>query len=141
MTRLPAVTTGPLRRVAPWRLAAGAAGLLLAVAAAIVPQDAPVAARAASLSAALAPDTVAVQLPHAWLAAAPPRLASGDRVDVFGARPQSPVSGVALVVSDARVVEPLPEALVLEIVADDAVALAVARASAYLLLIVLRPAP
>lgn len=112
---------------------------MLGVVAAVVPHEAPATAVATSLAHAIAEGAVAVELPDVWLASRPSRVGPGDRVDVFGARPDGAGSGVVLVVSEARVLDAAGDALVLEVIADDAVALALARASSYLLLVALRP--
>ncbi len=137
MTRLPSVTTGLLRRVPAWRVALASAGLVLTLAGVFFPRESPAAATPASLARAIAADAVAVRVPHAWFAAPPPRVVVGDRVDILGARAVDR-SAVA-VASAARVVLVEPEALVLELGAEDAAALAVARAGGYLLVVLLLP--
>lgn len=81
---------------------------------------------------------MAFVLPHAWLAAPPPPLASNDRIDVLASGVERS-SGAGLAASDARVLVSQSDAIVLEVTPEDVAALAVARAHAYLLLVVLRP--
>lgn len=139
MIRLASVTPGQLRRIPPWRLAAAASALLLALVTLLAPRsEAPAATPSPSLAAAVAPAALAARVPHAWLAAAPPRLAAGDRVDVIGSRASERVGAVNIVV-DARVLEVYGDAVVLELAAEDVTALVAARAHAYVLILVLRP--
>lgn len=140
MRNLPAVTTGVLRRTPQWRMVIAAAAALLALAGLVLPGELPPAAAPASLARTLPPDAVALRVPHAWLAATPPRLLEGDRVDVLAARPGDR-GGAIVVASEVRVLEGSDEALVIELASDDAVALALARAGGYLLLVLLRGGP
>lgn len=138
MNALPAVTTGLLRRWPPQHLALGVAFGAIAIAALILPREAPAAATPVSFARSLARDAVAVRLPHAWLAADPLVLVAGDRVDVLGAQPGERAGAVA-VLADARVLEADRDALILATTTEDAAALAVARAAGYLLVVVVRP--
>lgn len=138
MIRLASVTPGRLRRVPQWRLIAATGALLLALLTLLAPHVEPPASVAApSLAAALEPDSLAARIPHVWLAAAPPRLAAGNHVDVVGSRPGDRF-GVASVIVDARVLEAGPDAVVLALAPEDLSALVAARANAYLLMLVIR---
>lgn len=139
MRRLPSVTVGRLRTLPTWRAAAAAGAVLLAAVTVFGQRgDSIGPAAPQSLALTLAPSGLAARVPHTWLAAAPPRLAPGDRLDVIGSR-IGERSGAANIVVDARVIEVDGDAFVLELAADDAVALALARANAYLLFALLRP--
>lgn len=141
MTRLPSVTVGELRRIPPWRLVLGAIGIALALLAASGARAEPDAvAPRTSVARALLPGTAAVRVPHAWLAATPPRSAPGDRVDLIGSRPADRTGSVVTVATDARLLDLESEALVLELTMDDAAALAAAHAGGYALLVLVRPA-
>ncbi len=76
-------------------------------------------------------------MPNGWLAAQPPRLSPGDRIDLIGARPGER-GNVATIAIDARVVELDGEATVLEVGPDDAAAIAAARVNGYLIVVLLR---
>jgi len=139
VNRLPSVTTGVRRYESVLRAALASAGIVLALVSMLLPRDAPAAATPASLARLVAPDAVAVRVPHGWLAAPPPRLASGDRVDLLAARSQD--RAAISVAGAARILAADDDALVIEVAADDAAALAVARAGGYVLVVLLRPAP
>lgn len=138
MSLLPSVTVGIIGRLPRWRLAAAAAAVVLALAALFAPRESPVASSPPSLARALAPSSAALRVPHAWLAAVPPRLVAGDRVDVLGSRAADRTAGVVNVALDARVLEAEVDGLVLEVTSEDAAAFVAARAGAYLLVVLLR---
>ena len=132
------MTTGLMRGRSRQRLAIAACGSVVALALLLAPRDPAVATPAPDLARSLAEGDVAFVLPHAWLAAPPPPLASNDRIDVLASGVERS-SGAGLAASDARVLVSQSDAIVLEVTPEDVAALAVARAHAYLLLVVLRP--
>lgn len=138
MIRLPSVTIGVVRRNigAPIALAVACAVLIAAAYAASAPQ-AGSALVPPSLAEELGPAMSAIRVPHAWLAAGPPRLRRGDRVDVIASR-GGDAAGVVRVLGDVRVLEIAEDAVVVEASAEDIATLALARAGAYLFLLSLR---
>ncbi|OLC58232.1 MAG: hypothetical protein AUH85_01220 [Chloroflexi bacterium 13_1_40CM_4_68_4] len=138
MIRIPSVTTGLVRNSTRYRFVFAAAGAVLALAILIAPRDPAVAGAAPDLAPLVAQGGVAFVLPHMWLAAPPPPLVANDRVDVLASAVDR-TTGAVLAASDARVLLTQPDAVVLEVAPDDVAALAVARAHAYVLVLVLRP--
>jgi len=136
--RLPSVTTGLVRTGARHRFVIAGIGVVLALAILIAPRDPTAAGAAPDLAPLVARGGVAFVLPHAWLAAPPPPLVGNDRVDVLASAVDRNAAAV-LAASDARVLFTQADAVVLEVAPDDVAALAVARAHAYVLLLVLRP--
>jgi hypothetical protein len=136
--RLPSVTTGLLRDPTRQRLALVGCGAVLALAVLLAPREPTVAGPTPDLAPSLVNGGVAFVLPHAWLAAPPPPLVANDRVDVLASSVDR-ASGAAIATSDARVLRAEPDAIVLEVTTDDVAALAIARARAYVLVLVLRP--
>jgi hypothetical protein len=137
--RLPSVTTGLARARRREQLLLALAGAGVALALLLLPGRGPAAAGPApDLATAVADGAVAFVLPHAWLAAPPPPLVGGDRVDILASGADR-AGGAVLAASDARVLLAQPDAVVLEVAAEDVAALAIARARTYVLLLVLRP--
>jgi hypothetical protein len=135
---LPSVTVGVGRDPARQRAVFLACGAVLALAVLLAPRETTAAAPAPDLAASLTGGGVAFVLPHLWLAAPPPPLLANDRIDVL-ASSLDRSTGATLVASDARVLRAQSDAIVLELTAEDVAALAIARARAYLLVLVLRP--
>jgi hypothetical protein len=134
--RLPSVTVGRLRSIPAWRLGLAGCGFVLLIAGLLWPAADPSESQSSPI--APSPGGVAVRIPESWLAAPPPPLSAGDRVDLVGVSPTER-KGVTSVVVDARVLVADQDGIVVEAVPDDIAALAVARAGSYLLLLLLRP--
>jgi hypothetical protein len=135
---LPSLTVGRAR-LDVRRFAAGlAAFLLLALAAgsALVSAGGDQPSRPAALRDRLAPATWALTVPTAWLAT-PSRLAPGDRVDLLGVRSGDRPSALPLA-ADLLVMEADPDRVVFEVDEDAATTIAAARASALVLVPLLR---
>ena len=86
----------------------------------------------------------AIVLPAAWLAGAPPPLATGDRMDLLAIHPQAAASSAGLILSDVEVLgttggTEAPERIVLAVTLDQAQAVLQARASGYHMLLLARP--
>jgi hypothetical protein len=136
---LPSLTAAARRR--PERRAVlGAGGALLLTIAVLVSQLSPApqaAAAPATIADGLAPGTWAVSIPTTWLIAPISGLRAGDRLDVLALRPGEHASATA-VAFDLVVVSADDRAVIVGTGADDATALAVARASGLLLVPLLR---
>lgn len=135
---------GGLRRPsAPAHIALAAAGALLGVAAigsALGPQDAHAApASAPSLAHRLGAKTYAFALPTAWLAAPIPGVREEDILDVLGTRSGERATA-SEVANGLRVMSADERTLVVELTADDASAIASARARGLTLVLLLRSA-
>lgn len=133
--------TAVARRRPPRRAVLGAGGaLLLALSAIVALRGTPSSAATATpatVAQALAPGTWAMSVPISWFAAPIAGLRPGDRVDVLALRPGERAAATA-VAFDLLVVSADERAVVFGADADDATALAVARASGQLLIPLLR---
>lgn len=126
------------RRISRRRTLAFAGVVVLALAALFgpAPSDAGM-SRTASVADMLAPDTWALTLPPAWLATPVIGPRPGDRLDVLALRPGERANATAIAF-DLLVVSVDERGLVVGCAADDATAIAVARASGLLLVPLLR---
>lgn len=93
--------------------------------------------RTATVAETLAPDTWALTVPAAWLATPLVGTRPGDRLDMLAIRPGDRASAIAIAFN-LLVMSVDEHALVIGCVADDATAIAVARASGLLLVPLLR---
>ena len=136
---LPSLSALARRRRLPPRATAALGGMLLLGAAALFgPASSDAGAiRTATIADTLAPDTWALSLPGTWLATFPVGLRPGDRLDVLALRSGDHASATAIAF-DLLVVSVNEHALVVGCRADDATALAIARASGMLLVPLLR---
>jgi hypothetical protein len=115
-------------RPRPFLTAAAALATALAVATAVAPASTPPAhATAPRLSDRLEPQTWAFAIPLAWLAAPLAELRQGDVLDLIGTRTSERASA-SEVASGLRVMSLDDRSLVVELTADDASAIAEARA-------------
>ncbi len=135
---LPSLTSRALRRP-PRRVVHGAILTLLLSAAAVFslgsePEETQ---QPAALADRLAPSSWAVTIPAGWLAAPIAGLRPGDRIDVLAVRPGERPSASAIAF-DLEVMSSDDRALVLDARAEDATALAVARAGGLLIIPLLR---
>ncbi len=89
------------------------------------------------LADALGPSTWAMELPSAWLAAAPEGLRRADRVDLLAFRPGDRAYAVPIAYA-LRVMSVTERGLVLEVGEYDAIALATARAGGLLIVPIVR---
>jgi hypothetical protein len=115
---------------------AGALVLAAAVLLGPVSTDAGV-TRSASVAETLTPDTWALMLPAAWLATSLVGARPGDRLDLLALRTGDRASATAIAF-DLLVVSMDERGLVVGCVAEDATAIALARASGHLLVPLLR---
>lgn len=92
-----------------------------------------------SLAERLGPRTWALAVPLAWLAAPVPGLRDGDVIDLVGTRTSERASA-SEVAAGLRVMSADERALVVELTADDAMAIAAARARGLSLIPILRSA-
>lgn len=134
---LPAVTIA--RRWLPRRRTVLVAASLVLFALALVTQLAatPPPAPPPTLAAQLAPDSWAMSVPTAWLAAPLPGLRHGDLVDVLAVK-QGERAYAAPVAFAAVVITVDERGLVLQVHEDDASAIAIARGGGLLLVPLLR---
>ena len=135
---LPSLTSRALRRPGR-RLLLGALVTLLLSAAALSarPEDPVEAGAPGGLADRLAPSSWAVSVPTGWLAAPISGLRPGDRIDVLALRPGERASASAIAF-DLEVMSIDATGLVLDARAEDATAIAVARAGGLLLVPLLR---
>jgi hypothetical protein len=136
---LPTLTVVARHRRVSRRSALAIVGALILGAALVVraaPSDDGV-ARTATVAETLAPDTWALTVPAAWLATPLVGTRAGDRLDVLALRSGDRASATAIAF-DLLVVSVDERALVVGCRADDATAIAVARASGMLLVPLLR---
>jgi hypothetical protein len=109
-------------------MAAAAVATALAVGSALAPaSNAPAQATARRLADRLEPQTWAFAIPLAWLAAPLAELREGDVLDLIGTRTSERASA-GEVASGLRVMSMDERSLVVELTADDASAIAEARA-------------
>lgn len=120
-------------------LALAAIALAAASAATVVmpAPPAPAAAPAPALSQRLGPRTWALAIPLAWLSAPVPGVRDDDVLDVLGARPSERATA-AEIASGLRVMAADERTLVVELTAEDATAIASARARGLALIPILR---
>ena len=121
------------------RLAVAIAALFLAGASALtlaVPPS-PVRAEPPALSQRLGPRTWALAIPVAWLSAPIPGLRDDDVLDLLGARPSERATA-SDVATGVRVMAVDERTLVVELTAEDAAAVASARARGLSLIPILR---
>lgn len=131
---LPALTVS--RRLPPRRFVLGAAAVVFALAGSATQLSAPPPARV-PLSDELGPSSWAMTVPLTWLAGPVPPLRRGERLDLLALRGGD--RGYALPIAYATVVVSADErALVLEVTADDAMAIATARAGGAQLIALVR---
>lgn len=124
----------------PRRTAVAAAALLVAVASAataVAPQPVPAPLPTPALSERLGPKTWALALPVAWLTAPLPGLREDDVLDLLGAR-QSERATAVDVATGVRVMAADERTIVIELTAEDAAAIAGARARGLSLVPILR---
>jgi len=136
---LPSMSVLVRRHHLPQRRALALAGGIVLAAAALlrpVPPD-PGPAGGTSVAAVLAPDTWALTLPAAWLATPVIGPRPGDRLDVLALRPGDRATATAIAF-DLLVISADDRGLVVGCTADDATAVAIARASGLLLVPLLR---
>jgi len=136
---LPSLSLIARRRRIPRRPALAVAGTLVLAAAALfgpAPSEAGVTG-AASVADTLAPDTWALTVPTAWLATSVGGARPGDRLDVLALRAGDRATATAIAF-DLLVVSVDERGLIVGCVAEDATAIAVARASGLLLVPLLR---
>lgn len=136
---LPSLTVLARPRRVPRRAALAIAGAAL-LAVAFVARPAPAndgVARAPTVAEQLAAGTWALTVPAAWLATPLVGTRSGDRLDMLAIRPGDR-AGATAIAFDLQVVSVDERALVIGCTADDATAIAVARASGMLLVPLLR---
>lgn len=119
---LPAVPRSRVLFLAGAALAAG-----LALASAVTPGAAPAQATALALADRLEPRTWALAIPLAWMAAPLVELRDGDVLDLIGTR-TSDRANATEVASGLRVMSLDDRSLVVELTAEDASAIAEARA-------------
>ena len=122
------------------RLAVAIAALFLAGASAltlVVPPSAVRAEPAPALSQRLGPRTWALAIPVAWLSAPIPGLRDDDVLDLLGARPSERATA-SDVATGVRVMAVDERTLVVELTAEDAAAVASARARGLSLIPILR---
>lgn len=126
----------PYRRLA---LAAAALALaLIGVATALAPATSGATPRAsASIADGLGPLTRALAIPTSWIAAPIPGLRAGDVLDLLGTRPGERATATE-VASGLRIVSADDRAIVVEITAEDASAIASARSRGLSLIPLLR---
>lgn len=129
--RIPAVPRRTVLAAASLVLAAGSSATVLAPQPVVTPAATP------ALSDRLGPKTWAFALPVAWLAAPLPGLHEDDILDLLGARAgeRATASDVA---TGVRVMSADERTIVIELTADDAAAIAAARARGLSLLPILR---
>jgi len=136
---LPTLTAVARRRRTPGRLGLAAAGAAV-IGLALVIRPAPAiegVARNVTMAESLAPNTWALTIPAGWLATPLVGTRPGDRLDVLALRPGDRASATAIAF-DLLVVSVDERALVVGCAAEDATAIAVARASGLLLVPLLR---
>ncbi|MBI2323891.1 MAG: hypothetical protein HYU87_02860 [Chloroflexi bacterium] len=122
------------------RMAVAVAALLLATASAVtvaVPPPAQTATPTPALSERLGPRTWALAIPVAWLSAPIPGLRDDDVLDLLGARPSERATA-SDVAAGVRVMAVDERTLVVELTAEDASAIASARARGLALIPILR---
>jgi hypothetical protein len=129
--RLPAVPRRTVLAAASLILAAGSSATVLA------PQPAAAPVATPALSDRLGPKTWAFALPVAWLAAPLPGLREDDVLDLLGAR-ASERATASDVASGVRVMSVDERTIVVELTAEDAAAIAAARARGLSLMPILR---
>lgn len=136
---LPSLSVLARRRPVSRRSALAIAGAAILVVAFVVRpvSEHDGAGRTATVAETLAPDTWALTLPFAWLATPLVGTRPGDHIDVLALRPGERASATAIAF-DLLVVSVDERAVVVGCVADDATAIAVARASGMLLVPLLR---
>ena len=136
---LPSLSLIARHRRIPRRPALAVAGMLVLAAAALfgpAPSEAGVTSTA-SVADTLAPDTWALTVPTAWLATSVGGARPGDRLDVLALRTGDRATATAIAF-DLLVVSVDERGLIVGCVAEDATAIAVARASGLLLVPLLR---
>ena len=135
---LPSLTSRALRRPGRRALLGTLVTLLLSAAALSARPDDPVDARPSDgLADRLAPSSWALTVPTGWLAAPITGLRTGDRIDVLALRSGDRASASAIAF-DLEVMSIDATGLVLDARAEDATAIAVARAGGLLLVPLLR---
>jgi len=136
---LPSLSILVRRRLTSRRRTVALAGVgVLALAALFGPAASDTGAmRTASVAETLAPDTWALTLPPAWLATPVIGTRPGDHLDILALRPGERATATAIAF-DLLVVSLDEHGLVVGCAADDATAIAVARASGLLLVPLLR---
>lgn len=137
---LPSLTTRVRRfpQLPRWRFAVAGAGLLLMVAALLLPMPTgPAAAPQASLAARLPASSWALAVPTTWFAAPLSGLREGDRIDVLALK-ASERPAAAAIAHDLEVMSIDDRTVVLAVGAFDATAIATARAGGQLIVPLLR---